>query len=948
MAFSRRVPHTQSSKSTPRDFDFSASDGDWPEDPPRPRDWKKMVLVLGLGTLSWVATYIGMLELIESNMGDLPLVHKAVIGFSVAMLMTMIIWLLDQMFAPIPTVTKFAYVGGYLFLTLISVGFGFGFYWKVLESRSESSRSAESAVTQVQSSLHAASTRMVQLSATLDQLNEISKEKAELERTKGTSCPNSRPGDGPRRKLRDDDAQRFGFAADFVRARVDGVKNDLSALDGDLAKVVSGDKSTVDSASGTRNDFMRALGRKLDITVTGFNAFRTDPQLKQLRADLAERADKTIFPDGRGRTFACPDPQLQQALKGVVRAIDQLPNLEKPKIAAVEGSEATIEAFRRLTATFYGALSFKLPPSADELRDLQKKAVQSVEASPAVSKALAGEPVVGLARRDYIPLAIAVFVDLCLLLVSMGRPMNRLHGLVPKMRAAERGPIIQILSRFNEIHRDDEIRQNFEVFRHVVFDFHGAYYVAVPLDAPYKPGGAYTHSTSTEDIEDLKLEAHLLANLFTSFEKEKIFSRVYSPLLTTRAIKKKLQRQGSKFANAEAFRVYRFRDGAWSEIILGAVMGAARRVEAEKKKRRLEQQLFASHEPVLPVANDMTQPAVSPSSQTHETLNFHKAAEAEDEARLAAAPQVAAASGSRGGGFFARRAAARQMSALHEGAAAHRADSGAGAGGPAAADPAAAAPVTDHEIIAEFGPYAARASREIAEERYRAALPTLRGEDGALERPRPRRREGARGKASLHEESAGDLPAGEVVLFAIPGDAAEAGHGAKAAPATDRTEQADLGGDNSASDAPVASAQRPNADAVTLQSAAAKTASTSNAPERRIGVVLRRETAEFTLPVTEASLPNAFLAGHLEAREDTNAALPMPDETGGEVLPVPAPGTAAEALETGDAVDVVEVVDAIPVLDDTHDDDPPALFEEPDIDIRIDAISRRFRPTAAE
>lgn len=956
MAFSRRVPHTQSSNSTHRDFDFSGSDGDWPEDPPRPRDWKKMVLVLGLGTLSWVATYIGMLELIESNMGDLPLVHKAVIGFSVAMLMTMIIWLLDQMFAPIPTVTKFAYVGGYLFLTLISVGFGFGFYWKVLESRSEASRSAESAVTQVQSSLHAASTRMVQLSATLDQLNEISKEKAELERTKGTSCPNSRPGDGPRRKLRDDDAQRFGFAADFVRARVDGVKNDLTALDGDLAKVVSGDKSTVDSASGTRNDFMRALGRKLDITVTGFNAFRTDPQLKQLRADLAERADKTIFPDGRGRTFACPDPQLQQALKGVVRAIDQLPNLEKPKIAAVEGSEATIEAFRRLTATFYGALSFKLPPSADELRDLQKKAVQSVEASPAVSKALAGEPVVGLARRDYIPLAIAVFVDLCLLLVSMGRPMNRLHGLVPKMRAAERGPIIQILSRFNEIHRDDEIRQNFEVFRHVVFDFHGAYYVAVPLDAPYKPGGAYTRSTSTEDIEDLKLEAHLLANLFTSFEKEKIFSRVYSPLLTTRAIKKKLQRQGSKFANAEAFRVYRFRDGAWSEIILGAVMGAARRVEAEKKKRRLEQQLFASHEPVLPVANDITHPAMSAGTQTHDTLNVQKTAEVED-AELGAATQVAAASGGRGGGFFARRAAARQMSALHEGAAAHRADSGAGAGGPAAADPAAAAPVTDQEIIAEFGPYAARASREIAEERYRAALPTLRGEDGALERPRPRRREGARAKASLHEESAGDLPAGEVVLFAIPGDAVEAGQGAKAAPAAERTElkeQADLGGDNPVTDAPVAStsAQRPRADTVTLQGAAAKPASTSNAPERRIGVVLRRETAEFTLPVTEASLPNAFLAGHLdvreEAREDTNAALPMPDATGGEAVSVAAPSAAAEALETADAVDVVEVVDAIPVLDDAHDDDPPALFEEPDIDIRIDAISQRFRPTAAE
>src|SRR5215467_12965706 len=62
-----------------------------------PPDPKRLLLIIALGALSWVATYVGMLELIESNLGDLPFVHKIVIGFSVAMLMTMIIWLLDKM-----------------------------------------------------------------------------------------------------------------------------------------------------------------------------------------------------------------------------------------------------------------------------------------------------------------------------------------------------------------------------------------------------------------------------------------------------------------------------------------------------------------------------------------------------------------------------------------------------------------------------------------------------------------------------------------------------------------------------------------------------------------------------------------------------------------------------------------------------------------------------------
>ena len=64
------------------------------------RDYKKTFLVAGLAILSWVATYVGMLELIEANIGDLPIMHKIIIGFSVAMLMTMVVWLLDQLFQP--------------------------------------------------------------------------------------------------------------------------------------------------------------------------------------------------------------------------------------------------------------------------------------------------------------------------------------------------------------------------------------------------------------------------------------------------------------------------------------------------------------------------------------------------------------------------------------------------------------------------------------------------------------------------------------------------------------------------------------------------------------------------------------------------------------------------------------------------------------------------------
>lgn len=571
---------------------------EWAEPEKPRRDWTKIVLIVGLASLSWVATYVGMLELIQSNMGSLPITHKAIIGFSVAMLMTMVVWLLDQLFAPLDWFTKGAYVGGYVFLTIISVGFGFGFYWKVLESRSEAARSAESAVGQVQSSLHAASTRLEQLQSTLVQLSAISAEKAELERTKGTSCPNSSPGDGPRRKMRDEDAERFLFASNFVKGRVGVVNSDMAALDDELAKIVSDDPSIIDPKSGTRNEFMRSLGRRLDMTVTGFNAFRTDPQLRQIRSDLAARSERTTIPNGRGRTISCPDPQLQYALRGVVSAIDQLPNLEKPKIAAVEGSEATIEAFRRLSATLYGLMSLELPPSADELRELQQKAVQSVE-KPASLRAMATETV-GLSQRDYIPFGIAVFVDLCLLLVSIGRPMNRFVATRQSMIAAERSPVFPILSRFNEIH-NHELRSTFDVFREVIFESGGTYYVAVPLNAPRD------HPQRTQ----LRLDAQVLANLCYALEGQGVLTRPWK-LTPSLVAQRKLRRQGSKFiecysnrrmalfprawralnslflsdhieGEAPAFRIYAFKSGAWPELILGAVMGAAGRIEAERR-----------------------------------------------------------------------------------------------------------------------------------------------------------------------------------------------------------------------------------------------------------------------------------------------------------------------------------------------------------------------------
>ncbi|MFD0988188.1 hypothetical protein [Methyloligella solikamskensis] len=513
--------------------------------------FKKIVLVAFLALISWYATYTGMLELITANTGEVPVMQQIAIGFAVATLMLMVLYILDSLFAPISWWLRILYIAGYIFLTLISVGFGFGFFWKVLEARAEATRSAEAAIGQVQQALEQGKTRIAQLGATLDSLTTISAEKAVTEREEGGTCPNSPPGDGPRRRLRDADAERFAFTSDFIKSRSGSIQTDLDALNADLAKVLSRDPSTFDPNTGTRNQFLRGLNRKLDLTITRFNALRTDPQLAQQRDMLAERADKTTFDTGSGGTFACPDPQLQSALHGVVRAIDSLPVIEKTDIAAVEGSEAVVEAFRRLTTTMIGALHFELPPSPEELRDRQRQAIQRAE-NPQEVTAVANEQA-GLGSRDYIPLFVAIFVDFCLLLVSINRPINRFQKLLHTVRDARDGPVGEILARFHDSHREGLARE-FEVFQHAVFDFMGDYYVAVPLNAQ-------------------SMEALYLTNLFVGLEGKGIIDRAMLP--PPAIIRRKLRQQGSKFAEAPAFRLYRFRDGAWSKMVLDSILGTA-------------------------------------------------------------------------------------------------------------------------------------------------------------------------------------------------------------------------------------------------------------------------------------------------------------------------------------------------------------------------------------
>jgi len=570
-----------------------------------------ILLLMGLSALAWISTYSGMLQLISASSGDIGIGAKVALGFAVLMLQGMIIYILDALFSGQLRLALYPfYMIGYIVLVLISVAFAFGFYWRFLEAGAQTTQAAGNSVFEVQRALQTGQSRLELLQNTFTTLSTISSQKASTERASGGTCPNSRAGEGPRRRLRETDAQRFQFANDLISARTNTVKADIADLNADLQRVLKKDPSTVDPETGTRTPFIEGLDRKLGLVVTRFNSLRADPQLRQIRDEFAARGRQTSFTDDRGGTFACPDGQLQTALNGVVRSIDDLPELQKPELRSVEGSEAVIEAFRRLSNTAIALVTTgKAPPTPESIRSSQADTSR-----PAGLEAAFTQDKAGLSDRDYIPLMIAIFVDVCILLVSVNRPFGPFFNLGQDLtRARQRGPMQGVLETFFQVFQDQFHGREpptpgrlIAPIQDVVFDYKGDYYAAVPLDfreENYDEWAANRKNAPSFESSKALERSRYLAAVFAILEGEKLvrligdeksrFGRGASQGLDEETVRAKLDKQGSMYAQADAFRLYQFRPGKWAGLLIETVGSAAAREDADRRWREGSGEVFA-------------------------------------------------------------------------------------------------------------------------------------------------------------------------------------------------------------------------------------------------------------------------------------------------------------------------------------------------------------------
>jgi hypothetical protein len=518
----------------------------------------RWLLIVGFSCLVAYATYDGLYQLIAANIvnGKPPPAVHLLIGVSSSLLVLTIIYTLQRMRAERIFWRRVSWFAAYFVLVLLSIGIGFGFYWKYLNSSDVELREQRDALLQVGDTLDSASQQVATLLSATAALKNTSQAKAQEEMAHGHTCDEKGAGNGPRTALRQNDAAEADELNTFVRDNGGFVAADVERLKNDLASI-----SKLEPAAQAQRTVQ--LNNEIKQITDRYNRFRTQPRLKQMRDRAQRRLETKAWFDTNRAIFTCPDPALESDLRRVINAVDVLSatTLNPPQIKEVQESRATLEAFKRLAGSIWSILPAKSsigqafavsrwfandarPPASaapDQARPAQ------VEARPAQVEA-----VPTLESGDIPALVVAAFVDFCLFIVTR-RPRGLLENS-PRTRA-----LSLALRTLNRTIDADTL------FNDYVFSALRTYYIFAPKGVPLGAPNAPDRPQRRQD--------RLMALAFAALDRADIglIEKVRFPWWL-RPQEKLIHRGRIYLKGHNEFDVYRLAPGALQEMIGALVL----------------------------------------------------------------------------------------------------------------------------------------------------------------------------------------------------------------------------------------------------------------------------------------------------------------------------------------------------------------------------------------
>ena len=522
------------------------------------KNTKRWVLIVGLTLISGVATFRGMLEIIQANYaGDLDTIMVLAIAGAVALLMLMILYVLDTLFTRPRMIMMCVLLGVYVLLEMISIGFGFGFYWKIIAARSFVAQNTELATSDILTDMKVTRSRLENITESISDASAHSAAMARQETETGGTCDaNAQPTAGPRQRLRAQDEADMTLAKKQVDSRIASLNAVLNGLEQSVADFrdvfASGDIAQ-------RNAAVQRVSLNVRQAASQVNDFSVDPDIALLISQLQERASKTEFVDARsGVAFSCPDQTLTRLLQRSINALQNLPPLNPREIIAAEGPEATKLAFLRLAnymMQIATTLDFSIQQLTDTQADLQRRRQEAVRQGQDTTTQVRPAPddVKTLNESDIIPLLVAIFIDACIAVIAFDKQVRHYERYESQVNEAKNAHD-RVFFDFIETIRghDSNAREDgWSVLSTVIMNLFGNFYVAIP-------------KSRDPVIASLKM-------FFSGLEDQRVLQNVsYVPFLK-HFVRREFRRRDSSYQNYRHFDIYRFPRGAWASLLLNTI-----------------------------------------------------------------------------------------------------------------------------------------------------------------------------------------------------------------------------------------------------------------------------------------------------------------------------------------------------------------------------------------
>lgn len=570
-------------------------------------------------TISFIGTYTGMLQVLQS--GDNSFGILGVLGVFLFILATTVVmaYSVSEVFRSGRSFwPRMSLVATYVVTLLISVSFGFAFYWTQLEARSQAVGDAERFLTVFDREITVADTQLAGTLATLNTLNADFTARAAAEAAIGNQCGEvSGGGQGPRARHLAARAGEINALVMALSPQIENVRGEAELVRGQIENVRAlGAKTASQVTPAEREQVFRNAAAAANKAGATLEALATSQSVKNYTGDLRIWASEYANPAltraeaGTGARFKCYNATIASQLNGVASDLAALPILPISDLDAYAGAAATREALDRfwftLTAPVRAVIDGPKTLTETEREDaVRREAIREVMvrqggeeaagdemSSREVKELVEGQQ--GLRRDDALPLGLAIVIDSLLFLSALwAQPGQKFAAFARMMRdlRGEKEMPLALVSGAKEI-QDDE---NFTFLRPYIFTMFDDVHLALPVRGKH-----------AEDQDTA-----ILSTLLIAWQEGKIVKRTW---LSSSAIERRLKAAGSPLAHEDTveqkpeppseeqklraaglaltrlpfsgqanFVAYRFLPGAFQQMVLQAMLPHMPEPEEDEK-----------------------------------------------------------------------------------------------------------------------------------------------------------------------------------------------------------------------------------------------------------------------------------------------------------------------------------------------------------------------------